>query len=143
MWEQHDEFLNAANNECLIAKIAILQAFPMDPHDVVAAGIKQAFENQNITGGKITGDSLKSAYVEMRPRLLAQLGWIMGRPFIPVPGKLFQVHFGFVIYQGEAAYWSACIRVDGAASDKWIDLDTNKPLDPELAKYVVQAFRAI
>ncbi len=69
--------------------------------------------------------------------------WTTGQAFSPNVGECFDVCFGKIQYQGKNGFWTARLRIDGKGPAQWIDLDTNDPLDPDLAKFVVQAFRSI
>lgn len=69
--------------------------------------------------------------------------WIFRPAFPAVLETSYEVSFGKVQYQGKLGDWTAKIRIEGASRDRWIDLDTGLPLDAELAKYVVQAYREL
>lgn len=69
--------------------------------------------------------------------------WIRGRVFAPATGKSYEVTFGKIAYRGQTGHVNARLRIDGPQQRQWIDLDNGLPLDPELGKYVVQAFREI
>ena len=69
--------------------------------------------------------------------------WTTGQAFVPNMGECYDVCFGKIQYKGQTGFWTARVRIDGMGSAQWIDLDTNQPLDPDLAKFVIQAFRSI
>lgn len=69
--------------------------------------------------------------------------WTTGLAFIPNVGGCYEVCFGKIEYKGQTGFWTARIRVTGADSAQWIDFDTNEPLDSDMAKWTIQAFRAI
>ena len=69
--------------------------------------------------------------------------WITGRLFLPAVGSCYEVHFGRIVYRGNEAYVSARLRIEGSTPAAWIDLDDQQPLDPELSRFAVQAFRMI
>ena len=66
--------------------------------------------------------------------------WITGRAFPAVVGKDYEVSFGNVTYKGQPGMWTAKVHVAAPGPANWIDLDTQKTLDPDLAKYVVRAY---
>jgi len=66
-----------------------------------------------------------------------------GAAFIPVVGKCYEVHFGNFTHGGQTGFWSAQIRVKGTGTAQWEDIDTGSPLDPGIAKYIVQAYKEI
>jgi hypothetical protein len=68
---------------------------------------------------------------------------ISNQAFVPDVGETYEVNFGTITYQGVQGQWGAQIRIEGAGTAQWIDIGTGKPLDPELAKFVVQAYRRI
>lgn len=143
MWQQLEGIGSAAIKECVLAEVAVRQAFPADPADIVKHGIQVSFEQLNTAGEIISAASLQERYIALRGRFLADAGWITGRPFLPVTGKLYEVSFGLVGFQGKTGHWTARIHAGGLSPELWTDLDTDLPVDPDLAQFVVQAFRAI
>lgn len=69
--------------------------------------------------------------------------WITGQAFIPEIGKKYEISVGIIAYRGVTGERRSRIRVEGAHSSQWIDLETGVALDPRIANYVVQAFREI
>ncbi len=64
--------------------------------------------------------------------------WVVGIVFPAEVGKDYEVSFGKITYKQQTGTWTARIRI--AAPKQWIDLDTGALLDPELSKFVVQAW---
>lgn len=63
--------------------------------------------------------------------------------FVPEVGKCYEVHFGKITFRNETGYCVANIQVNGSDASQWTDLDTGKLLDPDIARYVVQAYKEI
>lgn len=64
-------------------------------------------------------------------------------PFVPVVGLSYELHYGYVTIGGKTGYAAAQIRADGLDSSQWIDLDTDKPLEPAFRALVVQAYKPL
>lgn len=71
------------------------------------------------------------------------MGLITGETFVPEIGKCYEVHFGKIIVHGRNGYVAASIKVKGLHPSEWIDLATGNVLDPEISKYIPQAFKEI
>ncbi|QDD64295.1 hypothetical protein EJD96_09015 [Herbaspirillum seropedicae] len=69
--------------------------------------------------------------------------WINDRAFVPQVGRCYQLYFGELSHQGKLGHWYAAIRADGVQPFEWIELETQIPLDPQLAAYVVRAYREL
>jgi hypothetical protein len=69
--------------------------------------------------------------------------WVVDEAFVPEVGKSYEVTFGKVTFNGELAPVLRRIRIDGAASDQWFDLDAGTPLDSQLRQLPVRGFRPI
>lgn len=69
--------------------------------------------------------------------------WITQPAFPAIVGLSYEVSFGKITYQGKFGDWTAKIRVGGNSRDQWIDLETGLPLDADLAKFVIQAYRPL
>ena len=63
--------------------------------------------------------------------------------FVPMKDKCYEIHFGKIKVNNQTGFCVATIKVNGNDASQWIDLDTNNQLDPDIAKYVVQAYREI
>ena len=62
---------------------------------------------------------------------------------MPVAGNCYELHFGKITLNGQTGFCVATIKVNGSDPSQWTDLDTGIPLEADIAKYVVQAYRDI
>ncbi len=69
--------------------------------------------------------------------------FLKGKPFLPIVGKRYAIHYGTINLDGKQLYCSARIKVNGTRTADWEDLDTGKPLDPRVTTHAVQAFKEI
>lgn len=67
----------------------------------------------------------------------------IGKPFIPVIGKCYDIRFGKIKYKEQEALYSARVRINGISPAQWEDLDTGHPLDPGLGSHTIQAHKEI
>lgn len=70
--------------------------------------------------------------------------FITNTAFIPTIGKCYEVHYGKITINKKTGFYVARIKIEGDKKSEWIDLDTNKSLDPDVANYyTVQAYTEV
>jgi hypothetical protein len=83
-----------------------------------------------------------SSTASTTPRSVEQ-PWTSGRAFQPENGAVYEVDFGRVVVQGREVEATARLRIEGPSPQQWIDLDDEKPLSNDLAKFSVKRFRRV
>ena len=73
----------------------------------------------------------------------AEQPWITGCVFKPEIGAVYEVDFGQILVQDRTVCVTARLRIDGPNPQQWIDLDDEKPLSTDLAKFAVEGFRKV
>jgi hypothetical protein len=69
--------------------------------------------------------------------------WVVEQDFTPITGKSYELAYGHIPFGSESQKVIKRVRIDGPTPADWFDLDAQKPLDPGLHGYPVQAFRLI
>lgn len=72
--------------------------------------------------------------------------WVVDQMFLPVEGRSYEIAYGAIPYgaeSGKTRHVIKRIRIDGPTADHWHDLDSGRPLDPELHEYAVRAYRPL
>ncbi|WP_162878119.1 hypothetical protein [Trinickia diaoshuihuensis] len=82
-------------------------------------------------------------YLDEQQMTLEGYTYTRDHPFVPTVGLSYELHYGYVTIASGSGFATALIRADGLDSSQWIDLDTDKPLEPAFRALVVQAYKPL